>query len=136
MIQSPEQFVQLRTSEKEAEYRRAAHESAPLEVWQSLIDDYPNMRVWVAQNKTVPLEILAQLATDDDPHVRSMVAMKRKLSPDLQQLLAADPDDAVRNLLVSNAKVLREVLVMLSRGVDWVADNAREKLRSRPDAPD
>jgi hypothetical protein len=134
MIESPEEFVRLRTSDEQAEYTRAAHEAAPLHVWQALVDEHPDMRVWVAHNKTVPLEILAQLAEDAAPEVRAMVAMKRKLSPALQQRLATDPDEAVRGRLVRNARVLSSVLEMLARGTDEVATEAREVLRRRQGA--
>jgi hypothetical protein len=43
-------------------------------VWLGVIRDYPDMRFWVAQNKTVPVSILGVLAADDDQRVRSMVA--------------------------------------------------------------
>lgn len=131
MIESVEEFIRLRISEDPAEYRRAAHEPASMEVWSALIEDHPEMRFWVAQNKTIPLSILDRLARDPDPRVRSMVASKRKLSPELQLLLASDPDYSVRDRLLYNAKVEERALEKLAAGSDSVATEARRKLRER-----
>jgi len=131
MINSPEEFIHLRTSDDPVEYLRAAHESAPLEVWQTLVACHPDMRLWVAQNKTVPLEILARLAVDEDKRVRCMVAMKRSLPVDLQCLLANDPEEAVRHGVARNAKVNTEVLALLASGADWVAREAEEQFQKR-----
>src|SRR5688572_23658542 len=114
MIESAEEFQRLRESENPEEYWRAAHEPASVEVWREIIARYPELREWVAHNKTVPLQILAELACDTDPRVRAMVAMKRKLAPELQLRLATDPDDGVRERLAWNAKATRAALERLS----------------------
>lgn len=131
MTNSAEEFIRLRTSERQEEYSRAAHESAPTEVWEAVIQQNPEMRFWVAQNKTVPVVILERLARDPDPHVRASVAAKRKLPRDLQILLAADPDEHVGQRLLYNAKVVNEVLVIIGSGSDHVAMEARRKLLIR-----
>lgn len=79
MISSAQEFLGLRFSEDPELYNRAAHEEAPEDVWLELVEEYPESRFWVAQNKTVPLTVLKRLASDDDSRVRGMVAMKRKL---------------------------------------------------------
>ena len=76
MIQSPEEFRRLRESENPEEYRRAAHDEAPVEVWLEVIRRWPDMRFWVAQNKTVPVSVLEVLANDPDEKVRDMVLRK------------------------------------------------------------
>ena len=131
MIHSAEEFIRLRTSEDTAEYQRAARDAAPLEVWRELVARHPNMRFWVVQNKTVPLEVLAMLARDDDTDVRCMVASKRKLCHELQHVLALDPEESVRHALAMNAKVLQEVLQLLAQEQSFVGEAAREQLRSR-----
>jgi hypothetical protein len=108
MINSVEEFIRLRTSEREEEYFRAAQDSAPVEVWEALIERHPEMRFWVAQNKTVPIVILERLALDADANVRLMVAAKRKLPQHLQQLLASDSDESVRERVVNNAAKRRQ----------------------------
>jgi hypothetical protein len=76
-------------SDAPQEYRRAAHEEASLEVWREVIRDQPDMRFWVAQNKTVPLEIPEELRWDPDERVRWMVRSKRSWA-------RAHPDDTRR----------------------------------------
>ena len=83
MIRSATEFVHLRKSEVPEEYARAADEEASLAVWEEVIDSYPEMREWVAHNKTVPLSVLKVLAADPEPRVRYTVAMMRKLSQEL-----------------------------------------------------
>jgi hypothetical protein len=131
MIESTQQFISLRTSENPEDYNRAAHEEAPTHVWQDLIESHPDMRFWVAQNKTVPIAILRSLAGDEDSRVRHMVASKRTLPADLQLLLARDPDKSVRNALVHNSKVTDEALQILSSD-SWqqVSDKAKKRLDS------
>src|SRR5437870_4898487 len=77
MIESPEEFRRLRESENRDEYLRAAHDEAPLEVWMEVVRRWPDMRFWVAQNKTVPLSVLEVLVNDPDEKVRDMVLRKR-----------------------------------------------------------
>ena len=76
MIESAEEFVRLRTREDPGEYHRAAHEEASTGTWLDVIERYPDMRFWVANNKTVPLEVLEVLRQDADERVRSMVRCK------------------------------------------------------------
>lgn len=113
MINTAEEFVKLRTSEIQEEYNRAAKEEAPIEVWREVIRRYPEMRVWVAYNKTVPIEILDLLSSDEDERVRYQVAMKRKLPEYLQMKLATDAEETVRMRIACNPKAARKVLEML-----------------------
>ena len=115
MIQTAEEFVRLRKSKDPLEYRRAAYEAAPVSVWQDVVHRFPDMRTWVAHNKTVPLQILGLLARDEDTRVRYSVAMKRKLSQELFELLSRDPDEAVRACIARNKKAPSEILDRLSR---------------------
>ncbi|NNN20586.1 MAG: hypothetical protein HKL80_01105, partial [Acidimicrobiales bacterium] len=90
MIDSAEEFVRLRNSTDPAAYNRAAREEAPLQVWHDLIERFPEFKLWVANNKTVPMEILEILASDPDGTVRLMVAAKNKLTSDILEKLAFD----------------------------------------------
>lgn len=121
--------MRLRTSSERSEYSRAAHESAPIEVWETLITEYPDMRFWVAQNKTVPLEILQRLASDPDARVRDMVARKRKLDPATLEKLSNDDDGGVRLTVARHSRTPTEVLQRLTQD-SWssVADLARRRL--------
>jgi len=133
MIETADEFIQLRYSDDSAEYERAAGDSAPIVVWRDVIAQYPEARMWVAQNKTVPLEILQELAGDSDPSVRAMVAMKRKLSPELLDQLASDPDDSVRLSVARHKKTSRQTLERL-RVDAWgeVREVASDRLESSP----
>jgi hypothetical protein len=114
VITSAEEFVLLRSSSDPREYLRAASEEAPDSVWRDVIDRFPEYRVWVAYNKTVPQPILEILVADPDPRVRWQVASKRSLSVQQMERLAKDEDDTVRGRLVNNKKLTREVLQILA----------------------
>lgn len=113
MIESAEEFKRLRESEIPEMYHRAVTERAMLSVWRDVLAKYPEMAFWVAQNKTVPIEVLSDLAGHPDSNVRDMVARKRKIPESLMFLLAKDEDDSVRYALVNNAKVTKAVLTIL-----------------------
>ena len=115
MIESADEFVGLRLSSDPEEYRRAAHESASVDVWFEVVENHPDMRFWVAQNKTVPIEVLELLATDSDDRVRWMVASKRKLSRELFEKLAVDADETVRARVARNPKLPEEIRSRLAR---------------------
>ena len=127
----------LTRSEIPEEYGRAAHDLAPLDVWKDVIRRYPDMKKWVAHNKSVPLEILEILARDGDPRVRSFVAMKRKLSRNLFDLLSNDPDASVRRGIACNRKAPREVIQRLSRDpVQFVREAAAGRLELQKASPE
>lgn len=131
MIESVEEFLQLRESQNPNEYQRAAQEEAPLQVWIEVITRHPEMRVWVAHNKTVPLEILDILSRDADAEVRCLVAMKRKLPESLQKALAKDEDASVRQRIVYNAKATRAALEILTDDEEEaIQEKAKERLAS------
>jgi hypothetical protein len=129
MIESAGEFVRLRTSQIPEEYNRAAHDEASEAVWLELVERHPEMREWVAHNKTVPLEILRRLAIDQDVRVRWTVAGKRKLDEVLFAQLARDEDETVRYRIAVNAKTPRHIREALTRDpAALVADAARERL--------
>jgi hypothetical protein len=132
MINSAKEFVDLRTSERPEEYLRAARDSSPLEVWFDILRKYPGMKVWVAQNKTVPMQVLQQLAVDADPQVRSAIATKNKLSKDLMLSLAKDSDSSVRERIAYNKNASDDVLLLLLQDtVVSVSEAAAQKLSLR-----
>lgn len=128
MINSAEEFVALRTSGNADEYGRAAREEAPLAVWRELVESYPEMRRWVAHNKTVPVEILAVLVGDPDPEVRWAVALKRKLTLEMFEKLSNDEEESVRLRVVHNRKTPEQ---LLRRLVDDKSRIVREAARER-----
>jgi hypothetical protein len=131
MITSAEEFVRLRTSEDPAEYHRAASEEAALEAWFDVIARFPEMRSWVAHNKTVPLEVLERLVDDPDSLVRHTVATKRKLTPDLFNRLVLDEDETVRAALAYNAKVPPAILDRLRNDASALVREAALRRQDR-----
>jgi hypothetical protein len=114
MIESAEEFIQLRGSGDPAEYGRAAHDQASDDVWLDVIRRFPEYRFWVAHNKTVPVSILRILAADSDERVRGMVARKRKLPSELVVFLARDSSESVRAATARHRKASPEVLSALA----------------------
>lgn len=100
VIESADEFVRLRTSPDPEEYRRAAHEEATEQTWTEVIERYPDMRSWVAHNKTVPLSILEILRYDADEQVRLTVTGKRSWA-------RAHPDDTTRTQGLANTRSAR-----------------------------
>jgi hypothetical protein len=133
VIRSAAEFISLRFSDDLGEQRRAGVESASLEVWTELIERSPDTRVWVAHNKTVPLEILRVLASDADSAVRHAVVMKRKLTPEILEGLAADSHESVRLQVARHRRTPRSVLEGL-RVDDWSAVRDLARSRTEDDA--
>ena len=130
MIRSTEEFVRLRTSSDPLEYHRAAHDEAPEAVWLEIVHGHPEMKEWVAHNKTVPPPIFRLLSQDLDPKVRMAVATVRRAGDDILRLLAADPNSSVRRAVAFNAKAPRDVVEKLARdGCGHVAEGAAARLR-------
>jgi CRISPR/Cas system-associated protein Cas10 (large subunit of type III CRISPR-Cas system) len=133
MIKSADEFVRLRTSEHREEYFLAANDEAPLSVWLDVIGRFPEMKEWVAHNKTVPLEILDLLAEDAGPRVRAAVADKRKLSRKLFEILSRDCNEVVRHRIACNSKTPIEVLKRLAIDDVTFVRRAAEKRLCRTD---
>ena len=127
MIESAEQFRSLRESGAPNEYHRAAHDEASLEVWLDVVSGMPTMRFWVAQNKTIPVEVLEVLAKDPDSQVREMVARKRKLPESLQFKLATDFDSSVRSALACNRSLASLVREKLTKDEDELVREAARR---------
>jgi hypothetical protein len=132
MITSAAEFAALRTSQVQEEYCRAAHEEASVEIWLEVVRDYPDLREWVAHNKTVPVEMLELLHLDPSDRVRQTVASKRKLPLDLQQALSRDESPSVRLTLCHNARLDIAILATLcSDSEQFVREAALERYRQR-----
>jgi hypothetical protein len=128
-IPSADEFVRLRSSSDPVEYHRAAHGHAELEVWWEVIRRFPEMRFWVAHNKTVPIEVLDMLASDPDDAVRTMVASKGKVTSEILRKLARDPNEGVRRHVVTHRDAPQDVLEALTTDSwDVIAGEARRRL--------
>lgn len=113
MIESASEFFELRLSEDPEKYFRASHEEASLSVWREVLNTYPEMAVWVAQNKTIQYEILEQLALHPDARVRGMVAMKNKLEENMLMLLSQDSEESIRMTVARHKRTTKKILNQL-----------------------
>lgn len=133
MIESAAEFIRLRTSSAKDDYERAAHDEAPLPVWWDLVKNHPDMKSWVAHNKTVPMEILDALSKDKASEVRHAVARKRKVTREIFERLARDPDEGVRLAVAYNVSTPDTVLQLLvDDSWEQVAVKARARLAGEP----
>lgn len=136
MITSAEEFVALRSSSIKSEYDRAATEEAPISVWREVIKNYPDYRRWVAQNKSVPLEILEELCQFDST-IMQFVAAKRKLSSTMFETLSQDESYVVRIAIAANKKAPVEILERLqgdkNKHVSRAAGYNLEETKSKND---
>ena len=126
MIESAEEFVALRTSSDPREYERAVHESATDDVWRDVIYRFPDMRRWVAHNKTTSAAILERLARDPDPSVRWQVAMANRLDVAVLRSLANDPDESVRARVAHHKHAPADILESLRHDASSVVRDAAE----------
>lgn len=132
MISSTEEFIKLCSSQDAEAINRTMSDNATIETWTQIIDTYPGRRIDVAQNRTIPDEIMRILASCDDPIVRSLIAQKRRLTLDLFPLLARDPDETVRRAIAANQKTPLDLLRALTEdSIESVASVAAYNFRER-----
>ncbi len=128
------EWVRLRSSDNREEYVRAAWAEMPDSEWLAVLEEFPDMRSWVAHAKKCPLAVLQRLATDSDPAVRSMVASRRRAGVELLRRLATDVDEAVRQRVAFNPKTPHDVLGSLQHDpVDLVSNAATRQLATIDD---
>ena len=139
MIRSAEEFVKLRTSTREEDCLKAARVQAPSEIWFEIVCKYPEMKEWVAHNKTIPPPVLEFLSKDLDRNVRYMVATRRAASEKVLLQLSNDSDESIRLAVACNPKVTEKVLTKLLQD-EWervreVANEKLAKLKEKPKTP-
>lgn len=94
-----------------------------------LVANHPDMRFWVAFNRTVPADVLRQLAKDADWRVRDKVAGRSDTPADVLGELAKDAHDAVVSSVAGNPSTPEEALLILAAHPwDQVSDTARRLL--------
>ncbi len=130
MIRTAEEFKQLRESEIPEEFNRAAREEASIVVWKDILKKYPELAFWVAQNKSIQIEILIELAKSPDSNVRCMVARKRKITYKILDLLKEDNDESVRHALICNTKVtVEQKMTIRTDDSEWLKKELKEKIK-------
>lgn len=132
MINSAEEFKRLRESEIQDEYHRAATDKASIDIWNEVLTKYPYLAFWVAQNKTIPLEVLYTLADNENADVRCMVARKRKIDDILFEKLKEDIDESVRHALICNTKLSIENKQQIKTSdSEWLEKELKEKVANK-----
>lgn len=82
-------------------------------IWAQVIEDYPTLRVKVAENRTVPASILLRLAREAGREVRAALASRRPADPELSHLLAQDRASHVRLRVAQNKTTPTSLLDLL-----------------------
>ncbi|MFS2164216.1 hypothetical protein [Variovorax sp. Varisp62] len=129
MIKSADEFISLCNSKDESDIARSFADEAPLNVWEDLILNFRSHQIDVAQNRTIPYEVMKVLATQGDELVRSILAEKRRLPVDLFDFLSKDSSSLVRKKIAANKKAPADIVKNLAEdGDDDVARVARFRL--------
>jgi hypothetical protein len=128
MIESADEFARLCHSDDRGDNLRARTEEALEPTWLSTIDRFPEWRVEVARNKTVPISVLERLVADPDRLVRLAIAAKRKATPELLERLARDPYESIRLQVARHKNTPLPVLESL-RNDPW--DEVRSAVEAR-----
>ncbi len=102
MIETVDEFIRLVESDDPAERRRAAWEGAGFGVWMTLVADHPEMRFWVAHNRTITSEVMQALVSDEDWRVRYRIATKNSCPSDILEILSHDSHDAVASAVAGH----------------------------------
>jgi hypothetical protein len=102
MLESAREFARLALSDDPVDRRRSTQEDAPIAVWIELIEKHEDLRFWVANNRTVPIDVLRILVKDNDWRVRDRVASKNSCPPELLELLSSDGHDAVASTVAGH----------------------------------
>ena len=129
MINTAEEFVNLRQSQGSREQEQASLDFADINVWLSVIEKYPDFKIWVVHNKTIQIEILEILASDNDPKIRSEVARKRKINDIIYERLSIDLDEEVRYALMYNTKLTKLQIERIKvEDSQWLKEKLVERL--------
>lgn len=132
MIETVDEFIRLVESDDPAERRRAAWEGADLRVWMTLVADHPEMRFWVAHNRTIPSEVMQELASDEDWRVRDRIATKNSCPSDILEILSHDSHDAVASAVAGHPNTPSSALRRLAEYPwDEVRNKAIQQLANR-----
>jgi hypothetical protein len=129
MIASAEEFIRLRTSDLKEEQDRASRDMADTSIWMEVITKFPNYKVWVVHNKSIPIDILEILAQDKDAEVRAEVARKRKINDKIFSWLAVDTDENVKYALICNTKLPKNKKMLIdTKQSKWLKEALNKQL--------
>jgi Leucine rich repeat variant len=95
----------------------AKHPHTPVDILEMWVKKEPQLRVWLAQNPSLPAKVLEFLARDPESKVRLAVAHNPNTPNFVLVKLAFDAEIEVRIAVASNTKTPGNVLEMLVK--DW-----------------
>ncbi|BAZ17357.1 leucine rich repeat variant [Calothrix sp. NIES-4071] len=108
------------------------HPYTPIDILKMWVRKEPQLRVWIAQNQSLPVDMLEPLARDASPQVRLAVACNPSTPSSVLEQLSFDAEVEVRRAVASNIKTPGNVLEVLVK--DWqcstfVAQNPNTPVR-------
>ncbi|QWT19809.1 hypothetical protein KPL74_18940 [Bacillus sp. NP157] len=118
MLRSGQEFVALIMSSSKADRVRALSSEAPASVWMKVIHEFPGLIRFVAFNRSLPDEVLIELAESASAEVREAVANRSRLPEQVQRRLARDACSRVRLALVRKSMLSDDLLADLARDTD------------------
>lgn len=133
MINTVEEFTALLTHDDVVERLRSVTDSALDTVWIDIINEYPDLRAAVAQNKTISNAIVRLLYATSDTRTKSILARKRSTPVDILDLLSRDENEAVRLAVARHPRIPSHALKQLESD-DW--DEIRRVVNRRRDTQD
>ena len=102
------------------------------DTWKEVLTKYPDLAFWVAQNKTIPLEILYTLSDNENVDVRCMVARKRKIDDIIFNILKEDSNESVRHALICNTKLsIEKKRQIKTSDSEWLEKELIEKVANK-----
>jgi len=113
-IATADEFVALLDMRPLSPSLISAVQAASAAVWWDVLERFPDLAVWVAANRTIPNEIIAQLALHPRIQVRVAIASHPQLPDAIMMQLAHDKSDLVRMRIACNARASRGVLSLLT----------------------
>lgn len=123
MIETIEEFLRCEASELPADYHRITMDEMKQEVWEEIIQNYPEHHDWIADNQHLPINIMWALAKSEDWHVRERIARRYDAPREILEILSEDevayvsshvgwnigcPSDILEKLSVSKSPRVRE----------------------------
>lgn len=96
MITSIEEFLRCAESKDGEDYGRVTRDSMTPEVWQIILDCYPEHHDWITSNWYLPEWMMFKLAESKDYKIRKAVACRYDLPEKLIEHLSKEKDGRVK----------------------------------------
>ena len=129
LIHNASEFIDTLENPESSDHALIRFGMASTTTWLEIIQHSEDAAVWVALNKTIPVEVIEVLAQHSSARVRRFAAAKNRITPELILLLSTDSDPSVRLRIAIHKKTGAEILRQLLRD-DWeqVVETARKRL--------